>query len=82
MDDQKEKSGCLDNDKMYPQGSELCKDLYWDEYCFKCVDGKWESRIGQVLGWALRNSYKVIKRSSHLHKNPEKIILFRAFQQK
>jgi hypothetical protein len=46
MDDQKEKSGCLDNDKMYPQGSELCKDLYWDEYCFKCVDGKWESRIG------------------------------------
>jgi hypothetical protein len=43
MDENKEKSGCLDQDKMYPHGSKICKDIYWDEYCFKCVDGKWEA---------------------------------------
>jgi hypothetical protein len=42
MEEQKEKSGCLDQEIMYPHRSKFCKDLYWDEYCFECVDGKWE----------------------------------------
>ncbi len=39
MAEQIEKSGCLDNDLLYPNGSESCMDVY----CFKCVDGEWES---------------------------------------
>lgn len=47
MADNKEKSGCLDNEIMYPHGSENCKDVY----CFKCVDGQWETHpwIGAVM---------------------------------
>ena len=43
MDEQKEKSGCLDHKIMYPHGSEFCKDVFWDVYCFECVDGRWET---------------------------------------
>jgi hypothetical protein len=39
MGEQKEKSGCLENDVIYPHGSEYCMDIY----CFKCVDGEWET---------------------------------------
>ncbi len=39
MAEQKEKSGCLENGKIYPHGSESCMDIY----CFKCADGEWET---------------------------------------
>jgi hypothetical protein len=45
MEDQKEKKSCLDDEIMYPHGSKSCKDLYWDDYCFKCNDGKWEMQL-------------------------------------
>ena len=40
MAEQKQKSGCLEDGIIYPDGSESCMDVY----CFKCVDGEWESR--------------------------------------
>ncbi len=40
MAEQKQKSGCLEDGVIYPNGSESCMDIY----CFKCVDGKWETR--------------------------------------
>ncbi len=46
MDKEKEKSGCLDHETMYPHGSKFCKDGYWDEYCFECNDGKLERILG------------------------------------
>lgn len=39
MDEQKEKSSCSENGIIYPHGSEYCMDVY----CFKCVDGEWET---------------------------------------
>jgi hypothetical protein len=41
MDEQKERSSCLLQEITYPHGSQSCKNLYWDEYCFECVDGTW-----------------------------------------
>jgi hypothetical protein len=31
---------CLEDGKIYSDGSEYCLDLY----CFKCVDGEWETQ--------------------------------------
>jgi hypothetical protein len=39
MAEQEEKSGCLENGIIYPHGSEDCLDVY----CFKCIDGEWET---------------------------------------
>ncbi len=39
MAEQKEKSPCLEDDKIYSHGSEYCLDVY----CFKCNDGEWET---------------------------------------
>jgi hypothetical protein len=39
MDVHNEKSGCLEDGRSYPDGSEECMDVY----CFKCVAGKWET---------------------------------------
>jgi hypothetical protein len=35
----KEKNVCLDDGVLYSEGSEYCLDVY----CFKCVDGEWET---------------------------------------
>ncbi len=40
MAEQEEKTGCLENGVIYPHGSEDCLDVY----CFKCIDGEWETR--------------------------------------
>jgi hypothetical protein len=45
MKEQNEKAGCLEKDVLYPHGSEFCKDMFWEAYCFKCLDGKWETRV-------------------------------------
>ena len=34
-----EEKGCLEDGVIYPHGWEYCMDVY----CFKCVDGKWET---------------------------------------
>jgi len=39
MAGEKEKRDCLENGVKYPDGSEDCMDVY----CFKCVDGEWET---------------------------------------
>jgi len=35
----KEEMSCLEDGILYPNGSEECLDIY----CFRCVDGKWET---------------------------------------
>jgi hypothetical protein len=39
MPEQKEKTGCLEEGVVHPDGSEYCLDVY----CFKCTDGEWET---------------------------------------
>lgn len=39
MAEQKVKNACLEDGKIYSNGSEYCLDVY----CFKCVDGEWET---------------------------------------
>ena len=46
MAEEIEKANCSDHDETYPHGSEFCKDVYWDVYCFKCDDGKWKVNMG------------------------------------
>jgi len=46
MVEQEQKSGCAEDGRMYPHGSKLCKEIFWDVYCLKCVDGQWEASFG------------------------------------
>ncbi len=39
MPELRAKSGCLEDAVTYSEGSEYCLDVY----CFKCVDGEWET---------------------------------------
>ena len=38
MPELQERSGCVEDEILYPEGYEYCRDVY----CFKCLGGEWE----------------------------------------
>ena len=42
MDEQTDGKSCMDQEIKYSHGAKFCRELYWDVYCFECVDGKWK----------------------------------------
>jgi hypothetical protein len=44
MGEEKEKD-CWDDGTIRLNGTKFCKEIFWDIYCFRCVDGEWEELI-------------------------------------